>query len=48
MLIVLLVAIVFFGEKVGAIGDLLGRLREGLLGSKADEARNEPPKSNQP
>jgi len=39
LLIVLLVVIVFFGEKVGALGDAIGRAREEYRRGKTDDSR---------
>jgi Sec-independent protein translocase protein TatA len=39
LLIVLLVAIVFLGEKVGAIGDAIGRARKEFRRAQSDDAR---------
>jgi Sec-independent protein translocase protein TatA len=39
LLIVVLVAVVFFGEKVGAIGDAIGRARKEFRRGKDDDDR---------
>jgi Sec-independent protein translocase protein TatA len=39
LLILLLVIIVFFGEKVGALGDAIGRAREEFRRGKTDDER---------
>ncbi len=39
LLILLLVFIVFFGEKVGALGDAIGRAREEFRRGKSDDDR---------
>lgn len=41
LLIALLVFIVFFGEKVGALGDAIGRAREEFRRGKSDDERIE-------
>ena len=41
LLIALLVFIVFFGEKVGALGDAIGRAREEFRRGKTDDERIE-------
>jgi Sec-independent protein translocase protein TatA len=41
LLIVLLVAIVFFGEKVGALGDAIGRARKEFRRAQRDDDRIE-------
>lgn len=41
LLILLLVIIVFFGEKVGALGDAIGRAREEFRRGKSDDERIE-------
>ena len=39
LLIVLLITIVFFGEKVGAIGDAIGRARKEFRRAKSEDER---------
>ena len=39
LLILLLVFIVFFGEKVGALGDAIGRAREEFRRGKSEDDR---------
>jgi Sec-independent protein translocase protein TatA len=41
LLILLLVFIVFFGEKVGALGDAIGKAREEFRRGKTDDPRIE-------
>lgn len=41
LLIVVLVVVVFFGEKVGAIGDAIGRARKEFRRGRSDDPRIE-------
>jgi Sec-independent protein translocase protein TatA len=46
LLILLLVAVVFFGEKVSALGDAIGRARKEFQRGKTDDSRIEVRKSD--